>query len=73
MVVEFSVCFTPWNCRGEVNQMLGTLAKDFIKAVKRNIITNLRALKECDIVEGPSSLQRGQSQVLDCISTSVLQ
>lgn len=71
MIVEFSVCFTPWNCRDEVDQMLSTLTKDFIKAVLRNI-TNLRALKECDIVEGPSSLQRGKSQVLDCIPLSVL-
>lgn len=51
--------------------MLSTAAKRFIKAVLRNIITNLCALKECDTAQGPSSLQRGQSQVL-CVLLSVL-
>lgn len=48
--------------------MISTSDEDDNKAVLRNIVTNLSALKECETVAGPSSLQTGQIQILDHIS-----
>lgn len=45
--------------------MIRTSNEDVNKAVLRNIVTNLSALKESETVAGPSSLQTGQIQILD--------